>query len=184
MSSSLGQTDRRFIALGRKALTFFALVIFGVSAWTVVASPANARTPKIKKPGAPTAVTAIAPDGSAAVAWTAPASDGGSAITGYTVTASHGGQTCVTTGATTCTVTGLTTGRLYAIKVRASNAKGEGPAARVQVTPLPTVSFTGFIVFPFTGGAVVVTLSQPASSTVQVNFVTSDGPATNLLTEE
>jgi len=39
-------------------------------------------------PGAPTGVTATAGIGSASVSWTAPADDGGSAITGYTVTSS------------------------------------------------------------------------------------------------
>lgn len=78
----------------------------------------------------------IAGNGNAWVSWTAPASDGGSPVTGYTVTASHGDQTCTTTDTTTCTVTGLTNGRQYTVKVRASNSKGEGPASpRVLVTP-------------------------------------------------
>src|SRR5205085_12667200 len=41
-------------------------------------------------PGAPQNVTATAGDGKVKVTWDPPASDGGSPITGYTVTASHG----------------------------------------------------------------------------------------------
>ncbi len=47
----------------------------------------NAVTPgRTTVPGAPTGVTATAGDGSAQVSWTAPANNGGSPITSYTVT--------------------------------------------------------------------------------------------------
>jgi uncharacterized protein YjbI with pentapeptide repeats len=121
---------------GPNALGSIFLVLLAAASLIVVTSvPANAYAPRVKKPGAPTAVIATPVNGGSAVSWMAPASDGGLPITAYTVTASHGGQTCTTTGAVTCTVAGLTNGHLYKIKVRASNAKGEGPAARVQVTP-------------------------------------------------
>ena len=97
--------------------------------------PAGAAALSVKRPGAPAAVTATPVNGGAAVSWMAPQSDGGSPITGYTVTASDGGQTCTTSGATTCTVTGLTNGHRYNIKVQASNDRGDGPRALVRVTP-------------------------------------------------
>ena len=62
-------------------------------------------------PSAPTAATATAGDQQVSVSWTAPSSDGGSPITGYTVTASpaSSGGTCSTTPpATSCTISGLT----------------------------------------------------------------------------
>src|SRR5439155_25268256 len=43
-------------------------------------------------PGTPTAVSATAGNASATVSWTAPPSDGGSAITSYTVTSSQTGR--------------------------------------------------------------------------------------------
>jgi hypothetical protein len=179
VSPVLDQTDRRFMPVRRNVLRLFAPALLAVTVLTVVASvPAGANAPRITKPGAPTAVTATAISGGAAVLWTAPVSDGGSPITGYTVTASHGGQTCTTTGATMCTVTGLTNGRRYEIRVRASNIKGQGHAStRVHVTMLPTVSFPSPAELSSGFPAVPVTLSQSFSSTVQVDFATSNGPS-------
>ena len=47
-------------------------------------------------PGAPTGLVATPGNAQVALAWTAPASTGGSPITGYTATASPGGATCTT----------------------------------------------------------------------------------------
>jgi protocatechuate 3,4-dioxygenase beta subunit len=91
-------------------------------------------------PAAPATPTATAGDGRAEVSWTAPA-DGGSPITGYTVTAAPGGQTCTTGGATSCTVTGLANGTPHTFTVRATNAVGTGPASppSAAVTPVAAV---------------------------------------------
>ena len=66
-------------------------------------------------PSPPTNVTATAGAQKATVSWTAPTSDGGSAITGYTATSSPDGKTCTTTGATSCEITGLTGGTSYTL---------------------------------------------------------------------
>jgi uncharacterized protein YjbI with pentapeptide repeats len=97
---------------------------------------ALASAPKIKRPGAPKAVQAVGVNTAIGVSWTAPTSNGGSPITTYTVSTSKGGAICSTTGATTCTVTGLINGTRYAVRVRASNAKGEGrTSAKVRAMP-------------------------------------------------
>ncbi|MGC9968588.1 MAG: fibronectin type III domain-containing protein [Minisyncoccia bacterium] len=87
-------------------------------------------------PGAPTIGTATKGNGSASVAFTAPASDGGSPITGYTASSTPGNITG-TCASSPCTVSGLTNGTSYTFKVYATNAIGNGPlsAASNAVTP-------------------------------------------------
>ena len=88
-------------------------------------------------PGAPTIGTATAGNGSATVAFTAPSSDGGAAISGYTVSCTGGGVTRTATGAASpITVTGLANGTAYGCSVTATNSIGNSaPSAAVQVTP-------------------------------------------------
>ena len=98
--------------------------------------------PSVTKPGVPSGVLATAGNGQASVAFTPPASDGGSAITGYTVTATdtttpgNGGQTASGTGSP-IVVTGLTNGDRYTFTVTATNAVGTGAASAASsaVTP-------------------------------------------------
>ena len=89
-------------------------------------------------PGAPTGVAAVAGDTQATVSFDAPASAGGSAIIGYTVTANPGGATASGAGSP-LTVTGLTNGVAYTFTVTADNAAGTGAASTASnaVTPAP-----------------------------------------------
>jgi hypothetical protein len=92
-------------------------------------------------PGAPTNVTATAGNTTATVSWTAPG-NGGSALTGYTVTPYIGSvaQTPVAAGAsaTSATVTGLANGTAYSFTVSATNAIGTGPASTQSNVVTPT----------------------------------------------
>ena len=128
--------SRRLILPLVSAVALFALTI-GVSATSAYAS--------ITVPGAPTGVKATPGNASAVVKWTAPTNNGGSAITGYTVTTTPGSKTCTTTGAKTCTVHSLTNGTTYSVSVKAKNAKGFGAVSahvtvKVGVPLAPTFS--------------------------------------------
>ncbi|MDQ0087591.1 hypothetical protein J2T12_000985 [Paenibacillus anaericanus] len=96
---------------------------------------------RIKDLGAPTNVTAIAGNGTVTVNFDAPASDGGSAITGYTATSKPGGFTGTSTTASPITVTGLTNGTAYSFTVVATNSAGNSVAsvASSSVTPVAPI---------------------------------------------
>jgi uncharacterized protein (TIGR02145 family) len=92
-------------------------------------------------PGPPTAVVATAGNASASVAFVAPTNNGGSAITGYTVTSSPGGITA--TGTTSpINVTGLTNGTAYTFTIVATNAIGNSSPSTASSAVTPLVPFT------------------------------------------
>ena len=110
-------------------------------------------------PGAPQDFTATAGHAEVTLGWTAPESDGGSAITRYQYR--HAAGLTVPTSAswtnvadgsddgnstgdeTSVTVSSLTNGTEYAFEVRAVNSVGEGAkAGPVTATPAPTVTVT------------------------------------------
>ena len=91
-------------------------------------------------PGPPTSVVATAGNASASVAFVAPTNNGGSAITGYTVTSSPGGITA--TGATSpINVTGLTNGTSYTFSVVATNAIGNSSPSTASSAVTPSAPF-------------------------------------------
>jgi hypothetical protein len=109
----------------------------------------NAVTPTASEaPDVPTAVSAQADTRSADVSWTAPADDGGSAITGYRITPYVGAaaQSPTTVGASTTAthVTGLTNGTAYTFRVQAINAIGAGAASAASNAVVPKSSIFDF----------------------------------------
>jgi hypothetical protein len=125
----------------------FTVTATNVIGTSVASSVSNSVTPATS-PGAPTNVTATAGDTKASVAFTAPGSDGGSAITGYTVTSSSGNISTSTTSP--IIVSGLTSGTAYTFTVTATNAIGNSIASSVSnsVTPLSVgTSYQGGKIF-------------------------------------
>jgi hypothetical protein len=125
----------------------------------------------ISVPGPPTDVVATSGDGSVSLAFSAPASNGGAVITGYTASCASGSTTRTTSGgASPLVVTGLANGTAYACTVAATNSAGTGVAASVSVTPVGTVvtgSFRGNIV-----------LGSPTANSIKVNVLAPDQSGT------
>lgn len=158
------------------------------AAGTTTSEPSAPVTPRTV-PGAPTAVQAVRGDQSATVSWTAPESDGGSPVTGYTVTVSPGGTAKqVGADATSTVVSGLTNGTPYTFTVVATNVAGDGAAssASAPVTPagVPTAPAT-VVASGGTDGTASVswTAASPNGSDVTSYTVTaSPGGATKTVT--
>jgi uncharacterized protein (TIGR02145 family) len=100
----------------------FTVIATNANGNSLPSSASNSVTPSTV-PGAPTVGTATEGNAQVTVTFTAPASNGGSAITGYTVTSNPGNITG-SGSASPITVTGLTNGTAYTFTVIATNANG------------------------------------------------------------
>jgi Galactose oxidase, central domain/Kelch motif len=105
-------------------------------------------------PTAPLAVSASPGNGSALVTFAPPASDDGSPITGYMITASTG-QTATTPDARTfATVTGVANGAPVTFTVRALDGEGAGAASSPSNAVTPTATTAGTASTPDTPATV------------------------------
>jgi hypothetical protein len=146
-------------------------------------------------PAVPAPPTVLAGNGNVLVSFTAPTWDGGSAVTGYTATASPGGATCTATlPATSCTVGGLTNGTAYTFTAAPINAIGTGVSSASSVVALPgpppaptavggTVADSSSVVTwtapVLTGHAVVTSYTVTATASGQTTQTcTATAPAT------
>jgi hypothetical protein len=146
---------------------------------TVGTGPASAASGAVMPtpgtvPAAPQSVTAAPASNQAQVSWSAPATNGGTAISSYTITPYLGTTaqpaTTVSGSTTTKTVTGLTNSSAYTFKVTAINSTGTSAASAASpaVTPVDTI-------FDFSGTPVNVDTGDQASIEVGLKF-TADAP--------
>jgi hypothetical protein len=116
----------------------------GRGAWSDVVDATPQK--RVVAPSAPQGVGATAGVEKVTLAWSAPADDGGAAVTGYVVEKSTDGQVWTQVGSptgTTLEVTGLTAGTPVRFRVTAVNVVGQGTwSDEVAATPLPKPAVT------------------------------------------
>lgn len=132
-------------------------------------SSASATVTVATAPGAPTINSLVAGAGKITVGFTAPASNGGSAITGYTASCSASGKTTRSAqgSASPIVVSGLSGGTVYACTVTASNLAGSGVASStLSATPRRVSATSWFMLLLDDDNASSGSLSPPTSVAV------------------
>src|ERR1700761_3749547 len=144
---------RRWVAA--MAGTFLAVflagwpVLAGAPGTPVTLTAVQAKQARILAPGAPTGLAATAGQGTISLSWTAPASDGGAAISGYDIyegTSAGGESATAVNGSlisgTSYTVSGLTSGTAYYFTAKAVNADSLSSPASKEASARPTAADT------------------------------------------
>lgn len=119
-------------------------------------------------PGVPLNVFATAGNTQATVSFTAPASDGGSAITSYTATAYPGMITAIGL-ASPITVTGLINGISYTFTVTATNELGPSSASSTSNSVIPQAPLVLTLDFSGTGSGTVTGTATGSPGTLSFN---------------
>lgn len=164
---------RAYFSLALFFLIFvFAFSFFHSTGANAVTKPTLSPTAQFHAlataPNAPTTPTAVAGNSQATITWVAPASNGGAAITGYTVTSTPVVATptaCKTTNLT-CIFTGLTNGTSYTFAVTATNSVGTGAssASTSAVIPSTVPGAPGTPTATVGAGSATISWTAPASN--------------------
>jgi hypothetical protein len=146
VDANAGSASLSHVITGLKNGTAYAFTVTANSAnGPSLPSTSNSVTPAPTIPGAPTISGVAAGDSQVTVTF-AQGSDGGSAITGYTVTSKPAGGVDANAGSTSLNhvITGLANKVDYTFTVTATNAVGTSTpsAASTSVKPFTPISFT------------------------------------------
>ncbi len=150
-------TGSTYASLGGKLLVPDAAALIGAADQTIVITGTSVDDPTLtdtcnvllygrNEPDPPTLTSVVPAHESATLHWTAPADDGGEAITGYSAYydfSDSGSPTLITSAisasATSYTATGLTDALLYYFYVVATNGQGDSDYSNyMTATPNPT----------------------------------------------
>ena len=128
------------------------------------------RVMSLTEPGRAGAPTGTAGDGSVALTWAAPASDGGSAITDYVVEYSANDTTWSTfvdgtSALSSATVTGLANATTYRFRVTARNDVADGVVSTASATVTPAAPTTTTTMTTTTTVAPTTTTVAPTTTT-------------------
>lgn len=138
------------------------------ASFQVLANPATA-------PGAPTGLVLTSGNAQLTAAWSAPASNGGAAITDYVVQYQYGANwvpfTDGVNASTGVVIVGLTNGQNYPVRVAAVNSVGQGPWSSVVSGVPANITVPGAV----TGLASSRTDSSTTTSTLTFTAPTSNG---------
>jgi len=115
-------------------------------------------------PDSPTSVSAVAGNTQATVSFTAPVNDGGSAITGYTVTSDPDGITA-SGSSSPIIVTGLTNGTSYTFTVVATNSIGNSASSDPSSAVTPSTTPSAPTITGITGGNRELSVAFTAGAT-------------------
>lgn len=145
--------------------TLYTCIVTATSNAGTGAASAGASVTPSTVPGAPTIGTAIGGNAQATVSFSAPASNGGAAITSYRATSSPGGFTA-TAASSPITVSGLTNGTAYTFTVTATNIKGTGSASAASNSVTPATVPGAPVINSVTAGnaQATVNFTPPASN--------------------
>ncbi|MFZ9489271.1 MAG: fibronectin type III domain-containing protein, partial [Ilumatobacteraceae bacterium] len=144
------------------------------------------RVLSLTEPGRAGTPTGTAGDGTVSLTWSAPASDGGAAISDYLVEFSADGNSWSTfadgtSTLTSATVTGLTNASSYVFRVTARNAVADGVVSNTSasVTPTaPTTTTTTTTVAPTTTTTVAPTTTTTTTTVALTTTTTTVAPTT------
>ena len=139
----------------RSSKSLLSLAVAAATVLPVLSTATGVSADAAVAPSAPTELKAVVTGTKVSLSWVAPASNGGSAITGYSVAVLPGGGSCNTLEATWCTVKNLKPGVEYTAIVRARNAVDLGDGESVDFT-------SGLL--PLSAGTKVRTKKAPAAS--------------------